>query len=280
MASIDLTRLEQQVKQLASHYQDAVAFQEEFHRILSFYHRYSHRLQKDAVPKSFMLHYDLPEKILPHLETRLKPLALSHPAETLQLIDQLWNDKYYEARALAASLVGNLPISFSDSVLELIYGWLHQPLDQAVIEAIISDASRTLCQKAPDKWKDLINRLLFSSALQGQKMGLLALARLIPGSSMDELPAFFSWVRGFLLNPDLSLDKYLRPVIEALAQKSQKESAYLLREVLADSNDAQVGRRIRHYLEFFEEPGKSRILSAIKNQVILPGNTEKLQNSL
>ena len=280
MASIDLTRLDQQITQLASLYQDPDMFQEEFHKILSFYHRYSHRKQKDAVPKSFMQHYDLPEKILPHLEARLKPLALAHSAETLQLINQLWGDNYYEARELATSLAGNLPISFSNSVLDLIYTWLQQPLDQAVIDAIISNASRTILHNEPEKWKDLIKRLLFSTLVQSQKMGLLALAQLIPTSPMDEIPAFFSWIRGFLLSSDLSLDKHIRPVIEALAQKAQQESTYLLREVLADSNDIQVGRRVRHYLEFFEEPGKTRILSAIKNQVILPNNNSKTSDKM
>ena len=271
MAAIDLTRLDQQINDLATLYQDPAAFQEEFHKILSFYHRYSHRKQKDAVPKSFMRNYDLPEKVLSHLQARLKSLSLAHPEAALRLVDQLWSDPYYEAREMATSLAGNLPNSCEDSVVELIFTWLQQPLDQAVIDAIIRNASRTLQQEAPQKWKDLINQLLFSTQSQSQKMGLLALARLIPSSPMDELPAFFSWIRGFLLSSDSNLDKYLQLVVEVLAQKSQQESAYLLREVLADSNDARVGRRIRHYLEFFEEPSKSRILSAIKNQVVLPG---------
>ena len=270
MAAIDLTRLDQQITQLASLYQDPAAFQEEFHKILSFYHRYSHRKQKDAVPKSFMRNYDLPEKVLSHLEARLKPMSLAHTQEALQLVSQLWGDSYYEARELATSLAGNLPISCDDLVLELIYTWLQQPLDQALNDAIIKNASRTLQQEAPQKWKDLVNRLLFSTQPQSQRMGLLALARLIPSNPMDDLPAFFGWIRGFLLSSDSNLDKYLQPVIEALAERSQQESVYLLREVLADSNDARVGRRIRHYLEFFEEPGKTRILSAIKNQVIFP----------
>lgn len=272
MAAIDLTRLDQQITLLASLYQDPAAFQEEFHRILSFYHRYSHRKQKDAVPKSFMQHYDLPEKVLPHLEARLKQLALKFPSETLQLIEQLWGDSYYESRELATSLLGNLPVSVNVTVLEMIYSWLQLPQDQAVIEAIFRNAAKTLLHETPDQWKDLVNRLLFSDKHQSQKMGLLALATLIPASPLNDLPAFFSWVREFLLNPQPDLDKYLQPVIEALAKKSQQESAYLLREVLADSNDARLGRRIRHYLDFFEEPSKSRILNAIKNQVILPSN--------
>lgn len=279
MTAIDLTRLDQQIDHLATLYQDPAAFQEEFHTILSFYHRYSHRKQKDAVPKSFMRNYDLPEKVLAHTEARLKPLSIVHPDEVLKLIDQFWTDTFYEAREFATSLTGNLPISYSESVLELVYNWLQQPLDQAVIDAIIANASRTILQKAPEKWKDLINRLLFSSRQQSQKVGLLALARLIPSSAMDELPIFFGWIRGFLLSPDPMLDKYIQPVIEALALKSQQESAYLLREVLADSNDARVGRRIRHFLDFFDEPSKTRILTAIKNQVIIPGTSSKDTNN-
>ena len=72
MASIDLTRLDQQITQLASLYQDPDMFQEEFHK---FSFITAILIKKDAVPKSFMQHYDLPEKILLHLEARLKPLT-------------------------------------------------------------------------------------------------------------------------------------------------------------------------------------------------------------
>ena len=81
MAAIDLTRLNQQIDHLADFYRDPTAFQQEFHNILSFYHRYSHRKQKDAMPKSFMRNYDLPEKVLSHLEARLKTLPREHPEE-------------------------------------------------------------------------------------------------------------------------------------------------------------------------------------------------------
>jgi hypothetical protein len=275
MAAIDLTRLDKQIDHLATLYQDPAAFQEEFHSILSFYHRYSHRKQKDAAPQIFMRNYDLPEKVLPHLESRLRSLSLTYPEEVQKLIDQLWTDPFFEARKLATSLAGNLPIVYCDSILELIYNWLQQPLDQVVIGEIIRNTPRTILQQAPEKWTALIHRMLFSPKHQSQKMGLLALAKLIPSSPLDGLPAFFSWVRGFLLSADPTLDKFLQPVIEALAQKSQKETAYLLREVLADSNDAAIGRRIRHFLVYFDEPSRSRILSAIKNQVIFPYRSTK-----
>ncbi len=83
-------------------------------------------------------------------------------------------------------------------------------------------------------------------------MGLLALAKIIPPDSQsDSLPAFYSWMRPFLIDPDQNLDNYLKPVVAALAERSNQETAYLLREILTDSNDIKIGRRFRHYLEFF-----------------------------
>ena len=279
MAAIDLTRLNQQIDHLADFYGDPAAFQQEFHTILSFYHRYSHRKHKDAMPKSFMRNYDLPEKVLSHLEARLKTLPREHPEETLRLIEQLWSDSYYEARKLATNLAGNLPDAYSSSVLTLMEGWLRQPLDRAVVAAIFKNANRTLLQTSPEQWKNLVRRLLLDNQAQNQKMGLMALADLISRSQTDELPAYYRWVREFLVSSDGSLDRHLGLVVKALAQNSQQETVYLLREVLADSNDAHVGRRIRTYLEFFDEPCRIRISAAIKNQVILPGKDTPSQGS-
>ena len=120
MAAIDLTRLDRQIDHLAALYHDPAAFQAELHTVFSFYHRYSHRKQKETISKTFMRNYDMPDKVLPHIEARLKPLSLQHPDEALTLVDQLWQDQYYESRELATTLVGNLPISLHVQALAMI----------------------------------------------------------------------------------------------------------------------------------------------------------------
>ena len=279
MAAIDLTRLDRQIDHLAALYHDPAAFQAELHTVFSFYHRYSHRKQKETISKTFMRNYDMPDKVLPHIEARLKPLSLQHPDEALTLADQLWQDQHYESRELATTLVGNLPISHQEQALAMIESWLQQPLDRAVANAIIANASRRIQIEAPVSWKSLILKLLDSGRVQEQKMGLLALAEMIPNSHTDELPGFLAIVREYLVSPESAFDKYLQLVIEALSKKTQQETAYLLREVISDSYDARVGRRIRHYLDFFDEPTKTRILGAIKNQVILPVTQTNGNNS-
>lgn len=279
MAAIDLTRLNQQIDKLAELYQDPEAFQDEFHAILGFYHRYSHKQQQESMPKSFMRHYDLPEKVLPHLEARLKYLSKAHPDEILRLVDQLWTDDYFETRDLSTNLIGDIPIEYKEQVLELIDAWLEQPLDRAVIEAIFTKATRNLLKEIPDEWKHLIDRLLVDGRSHQQKIGLEAMAYLVPKSSGDDLPAYFRWIRPFLISQDQTLDNHLLKVVSALAKHSQQETAYLLREVLADSDDAHIASRIRRYLDFFEEETQKKLLVALKNQVLLSKNQTKNQGN-
>lgn len=269
MAAIDLTRLNKQIDELALLVDDPRAFIEELHRLLSFYHRYSHRRHQNR-QISFLKNYDMPEKVLSHIEARLKPLSLNQPDQVFELVNQLWQDPYYEARELATTMLGNLPLSHSEKVLETIEKWLSEPLDQNLSEAVFENASLRIQKESPAEWEKLINRLLNSPKVQSKRLGLLAFTKLISESTVDQLPLYFRWVRDFLISPDSSIDKSLEPVIEALAAKSQQETAYLLREVLLDSNDSAVGRRIRHYLPFFDEEPQQRILKAIKNQVVLP----------
>ena len=269
MAAIDLTRLDKQIDELALLVDDPRAFQEELHRLLSFYHRYSHRRHQNR-QISFLKNYDLPEKVLSHIEARLKPLSLNEPGRVFELVNQLWQDSYYEARKLASSMLGNLPISYKDQVLETIEKWLAEPLDHGLSEAVIENAGLRLQAESPEDWEKLINRLLNVPKVQSKRLGLLALSKLIAASTVDRLPLYFRWVREFLISPDASVDKALERVVEALAEKSPQETAYLLREVLIDSNDSVVGRRMRHYLPFFDEEPQKRILKAIKNQVVLP----------
>ena len=269
MAAIDLTRLDKQIDELALLVDDPRSFQEELHRLFSFYHRYSHRRHQNR-QISFLKNYDLPEKVLSHIEARLKPLSLNQPDRALELANHLWQDPYYEARELASSMLGYLPNSYKDQVLETIEKWLAEPLDQSLSEAVIEKAGLRLQTESPEGWEALIKRLLEAPKTQSKRLGLLALSKLISASTVDHLPLYFRWLREFLISPDASVDKALEGVVEALAEKSPQETAYLLREVMTDSNDAAVGRRIRHYLPFFDEEPQRRILKAIKNQVVLP----------
>ncbi|NMC16144.1 MAG: hypothetical protein GYA40_05835, partial [Chloroflexi bacterium] len=117
MTAIDLTRLQKQIGELVSLLSEPTAFIKTLHEILDFYERRAYRPSRELVPKTFMRSYNLPAQVLPLIEIGLKESASLHPAEALALAQALWQDPYYEARELAALVLGQLPAEFSADVL-------------------------------------------------------------------------------------------------------------------------------------------------------------------
>ena len=144
MAAIDLTRLNKQIEALKEVFSQPKEFRQRFHETLQFYHRYAHRQHKDAVPVSFMRVYDLPDQVLPQLANGLSLKARQDANETLAVVDELWGDDYYEARDLAAHLLGQIPLAAKANVLERISQWSSVPMDRAVVNSVFSKDSQRM----------------------------------------------------------------------------------------------------------------------------------------
>ena len=136
MVAIDLTKLEQQIGFLRESYAEPERFSKALHALLGFYQRYSYRPHRRAMPKTFLRSYNLPQQVLPQTEIGLRKTAQAHPEETLTLAQTLWQDPYFEPRALAAYLLGQLPTQCSDQLSALLRAWLAQPIDRGALDAL------------------------------------------------------------------------------------------------------------------------------------------------
>ena len=253
MAAIDLTRLNKQIERLKEVFSQPAEFRKELHDTLQFYHRYSHRQHKDAVPVSFMRVYDLPEQILPHIAYGLSLKARQDKSETLGVVDELWQDEHYEARDLAAHLLGQVPLTGSADVYDRIRQWSSMPMDRAVVSAVFSKGSQRLRSEDPKSWSAFVGTLLASPLERLQIHGLYALSLLVEQSDSGQFPQFFRWIRPFIQNDQTFFQPNLSSAIAALAHRSPAETAYLLKEVLSDTDGSGIEQRVRSYLPFFDE---------------------------
>ena len=253
MAAIDLTRLNKQIEGLKEVFAQPVEFRQQFHEILQFYHRYAHRQHKDAVPVSFMRVYNLPDQVLPHIANGLSLKARQDEVETLAVVDELWLDEHYEARDLATHLLGQVPSTSSTAVYDRIRQWSSAPMDRAVVSAVFSKASQRLNSEDPKGWTEFIGNLLANPLEHMQNHALYALALLVEQSHSDQLPLFFRWIRPFLQSDQTLIQPNLSRVIAVLARRSPAETAYILKEVLSDTEGTGIEQRVRSYLPFFEE---------------------------
>ncbi len=253
MAAIDLTRLNKQIEALKQVFSQPAEFRHQFHEILQFYHRYAHRQHKDAVPVSFMRVYDLPDQILPQIANGLSLKARQDANETLAVVDELWQDEHFEARDLAAHLLGQVPLTAKIEVFERIRQWSSVPLDRAVVKALFVKGSQRLRSEDPSGWTKFVGDMLNSPVERLQNHGLYALSLLIEQAHSDLFPQFFRWIRPFLQSDQSLIELNLGRVIAALAHRSPSETAYVLKEVLSDTDGTGIERRVRSYLPYFDE---------------------------
>lgn len=264
MPAIDISRLQNQIDHLVSLIGDAQGFRRELHAILGFYHRYSHRPSKDAVPKSFMRMYDLPDPVTKQIEIGLRKPAQANPEQVFEVVEALWQDDHFEARELAAYLLGQIPVSYSDRVISQILAWLEQPLDRAVVYAIFTKSSVVLKATDPNAWSAVIARLIENPLPKIQNYGLYGLWQELDDLPMTALPSVFSTIRPFLQGSDPRFSDNLQRIVQKLAALSPFETVYFLKQVLSDTEGGKVESQMRTFLNAFPEENRASLMASIK----------------
>lgn len=264
MAAIDLTRLNKQIESLKDVFSQPAEFRNRLHETLQFYHRYAHRQHKDAVPVSFMRVYDLPEQILPQVANGLSLKARQDAGETLAVVDELWQDEHFEARDLAAHLLGQVPLAAREMVFQRISQWSSVPMDRAVTKSVFSKGCQRLRSEDPQGWTEFVGNLLASPLERQQNHGLYALSLLVEQAHSDQLPQFFRWIRPFIQSDQTLIQPNLSQVVANLAKRSPSETAYVLKEVLSDTDGSGIEQRVRSYLQYFDESISTGLLASIR----------------
>ena len=265
MVAINLSRLAKQLEELRECFDDPEKFLASLHRFFSFYHQYSHRKHHDTIPESFMRQYDLPMQIVPQLELSLRQTVIKEVAQSYALVDVLWQDNFFESRDLACYILGHLPEAENERVLFQVKEWLSQPLDRAVVASIFDKACQGILNDSPLLFRDLVKELLESPEVWRKRQGLFALSLYLPKAESKDLPTVYSMIRPFISQSDLQLQSRLAELVHSLAKQSPGEVVYLLKEVLADTEGAEIEQRLRSYLGFFDEAYAESIHLAIKN---------------
>jgi hypothetical protein len=267
MVAIDLTKLEQQIGQLREFYAEPERFSKALDAMLSFYQRYSYRPHRRAMPTTFLRSYNLPQQVLPQIEIGLRKTAQAHPEETLDLAQTLWQDPYYEPRALAASLLGQLPAQYSDKLCALLRVWLAQPIDRGAIDSLFTKAIPPLQQTK--QWKLFVLELLNSPEDRLRNYGLAALAHTLNQFPLEELPELLNEIKPLIETADDKLAANLAKVVNNLARRSPQETVYILKLILVETPGSTIERRIRSYASFFPEESAQSLVEALKKHTRL-----------
>lgn len=264
MPAIYPTRLKNQTIQLVELYGQPVRFTRALIDHLELYSNRAHRFGQAGEPPPLLKSYNVPKPIIRQLMVELQPLADEYPGETLELIDSLWAEEILETRQIAAFLLGSIPPDKPEKILGVVTSWLTPKLEDRLITLVLQLALARIIDEKPLALLDKIGAWLSSENLAEQMVGLNAARCLLESRKFDNFPQLIQLITPFTRKAPLQIRSNILDVLEALAFRSPKETAYFLRQSLKTPQNPDTALLIRKLLPIFPEDIQENLKQALR----------------
>jgi hypothetical protein len=248
MPAIDLARLRKQTNRLVDFFFLPEEFMKHLRGILEFYVNNTLRTKENVAPGSVLTTYHTPPAVLTQIQNSLREAAEGNPQFALSLADVLWEESALETRLLAAYLLGRVPPE-EESMLPRLSAWIQQVRDPRVRSALLTTSMDRMRMETPRKFLELMREFLHPARLRSWSDGLHALLPMISDADHSNLPPLFDLLEPVLREAPSSLQDDLREIILALYRASARETTFMLKQLLVESQNPMTWitmRRISH----------------------------------
>ncbi len=266
MPAIQLARLRIQVADLVESFSRPGVFVQKLRDLLDFYADRARRPGGRGAKASLMPAYNVSPQVLRHIERALQPEVLADPSAALTLADALWLENWYEFRLLALQVLGWIPPSPPDPIVERIQSWSRSVGREHVLDKNWIRGMAGLMQESPGSALALIEDWLSAPQESLKVLGLRVVQSLMEEGETNHLPAFFNLIAPILQEPGSIPEGEILDAIRALARRSPHETAYFLRQNLAMSEREEMGRLIRLSLGSFPPDVQERLRDHLRKQ--------------
>jgi hypothetical protein len=230
--AIQPARLRQQASLVSQHFSQPPALIRSLHYLFGYYAERSRHIGLAGKPVALSPAYKVPAPVLSYVLRELSPLASEDIPGGLKLCDALWGQDYLEFRTLACMLLGAVPISDPDLVLHRLRDWIKPDLEDRLIRELFVHGLAFLRRRNPQAILAQAERWLMGKESFSQMLGLQALLPLITEPGYENLPVFFRLIHPFCQVAPAALRPDLLDILDALARRSPKETAFFLRQSL------------------------------------------------
>jgi hypothetical protein len=243
MPAIQPARLRQQAALLAEYFDQPPAFVRSLHHLLDFYADRTHRPGRTGEPPPIIFAYNVKPPVLRQVLQELSPLISGRPEQALELCDVLWEQPNLEFHLLAAAMLGQITGQPAEEILKRVNVWVKTGLE----------GLSGLRREDPDCLIQLIEEWLANPEVYYQQLGLRALTPLAADSSFENLPVIFRMITALVREPPQPLKTELLDLLETLAHRTPRETAYYLRQNLESTHSPMTAWLIRQSLDEFPE---------------------------
>lgn len=251
MSAIQLARLKKQASQLADMVDQPEEFVHGLHDVLDFYADRTHRPGQAGEPPPLLSHYRVPIPVLRQIESEVAPRLDQQSQDNLQLLDRMWEEPNFEFRLLAATFLGKISPSPPEAVTERIFAWASSSAEQRLLSVLLVQGMERTRNEALDVFLQQVGKWLAGPTVLSQQIGLRALLPLITEGNFENIPAIFRLITPFTRELPAPLRPDLLDIINELARRSPRETAYFLKQNLELPGSTDTAWVIRQSLRQF-----------------------------
>jgi hypothetical protein len=261
MPAAELSKLKAQINAISTKFEEPPIF---LHSLLVLMELYSDQHYKPgdlSGVRHLIPEYRLPALVIQQLSISLCELTVEKPVPAIQIMDTLWQNKYFEARLIAAVMLGSLPTHPIEPLIERIRNWMDLEIDNDLITALLNSCHRLFAAENMGGWLDLIHHWLGLDNVGSVKIGLQALQVILNDPKFANIEKIFPLIEPVALNPNSALQRDLYSLIGLLANCSEMETTAFLRSILTQTNDAEVIRFVRRCLPLLDPESQASLKS-------------------
>jgi hypothetical protein len=148
--------------------------------------------------------------------------------------------------------------------LERIGSWIKIDADARLLDALLDKGLSRILREAPARFSQQVEDWLQEEDDSLQQLGLRALVLLVE-VDIHLLPVFYRLLAPFIRSVPAKLRPELLDVLQELARRSPKETAYFLRQGLDTSNNPDTSWLVRQCLSEFPPEIQSSLRAAARS---------------
>lgn len=264
MPAIQLARLKHQTAKLVDLFDQPAEFVHELYQLLDLYSERTHRPGQSGEPPPLLESFKAPPPVLRQIIIELKPWVDSNPDKAYGLIDKLWAEPYLEIRILAAWILGSIPITSAEIILNQVQTWIWSDIDNQLMDIVLDQGLEKVRLESPDALINRIGQWLSKPEIFSQQVGLRALIPLLSSQQYENLPIIFHLLAPFARKAPLRIRPDILELLQTLARRSPRETAYFLHQNLEAPENPDTAMLTRQCLSAFPLDIQAKLRSALR----------------
>jgi hypothetical protein len=264
MPAAELSRLRMQINGLIERFSDPASFRLALRDLLEMYANRAYRPGQAIQPQPLLPSYRVAPLITHQLELELSKTCLEQPVQALEVIEVLWHDPYLEPRLLAAGLLGAIPASQGEAVVQKLRTWAVPAENFRMLDALFRHATTQMRREAPHLLFSLYEEWINSPQTITRSLGVRALIPIIEDEAFENLPPVFRLLSPLVQSSPTALQTDLHAALETLSRRTPIETAYFLRQALSMAPGPNTARLIRRCLPLFAPPQQASLRAALQ----------------